>query len=1124
MELKDDKKSIKKSSPKNKNFSKIIEEIDRIILKNKSSSKKYNKKELDIDIEKISLKNKKGNTIYYLRKKSKNYPNIFDSKSSINKTISTQIKNTNKKQNKTINKEYNEKQSDFKKTDDKIDSKEFDTVISKIETELDKIQLQMDANDKKIILKNLIENTKSDDPNKRKLVGKTSNSDRKSHLFLKNKTLKNEQDKDINWVSIKSNELFEIKKKESKKIQPVKTTDKKQKIIKEWEVGKFKLKKLFFKQKKAPESKLVNLENKIPKKEKIDTTNHIEIKDTKFLDKKSIKSQENVKLDKSSLKNDSVTKPVKPLEEPNKSKPTLSSIKQGPNRKSDSGFYINISSDIKELGNEGIFFNEDDSDKTKHIEKKVSKSDKKSRFSLKNKLLKNNNIEVGNKILSPNDDLVEIKKQEDKKIRPVKIPEKKEKIIKEKDVDKSKIKRLLFKPKKVDEKKSKYLEQKIPEIEKITVKPIFNVEKISFGDETEQEEAKLIDKKITESQIKEKTDDKNIIKIKPEIQANKLVEEHLKNKSEIPSVEEEPIKKPDLDLYVNVAADNKISNEEHIFFNEEDSPKYGWSPQIIEKEKNKVPEDKISRDEIDFDQLGKVTNIEIPKVILSTASVKLAEFGFSENEWEEIDFYVLEEPFVYVEILRQKDTLDKCYFLVELNLNEEEENILAFIKDTLANLSIDAVELEKKGESEYLIDKLEQIISEYNVKINNESKEKIFYYIKKSSLELGKINPLMKDPNIEDISCDGCGVPVFLYHRTYGSLKSNIRFKDEDELSSFIFKLAQKCGKHISIAEPMLDATMPDGSRIQMTLSDEITAKGSTFTIRKFRSDPFSPTDLIEFNTMSSEMIAYMWIAVENGINTLFAGGTASGKTTTLNAIMLFIPRESKIVSIEETREINLPHPNWIPGVSRSGFGEVVADKVVGEIDTYDLMKAALRQRPEYIIVGEIRGKEAYVLFQAMATGHATYSTAHADSAQSLIHRLEGKPINIPRIMLQSLDLVCIHVITRVKNMRARRCKQIIEIIDIDPTTKEILTNEVFHWDPVEDKFIYSGKSYILERIRSEKDLTKEYMNQEISNRKKIIEWMNANNIRGFKDVANIVSKYAESPEELLNKIIKDDN
>ena len=503
--------------------------------------------------------------------------------------------------------------------------------------------------------------------------------------------------------------------------------------------------------------------------------------------------------------------------------------------------------------------------------------------------------------------------------------------------------------------------------------------------------------------------------------------------------------------------------------------------------------------------------------------MELTELGFSDEEWEELDFYSLHEPFAYVEILRDKESLDKCYFLVEVALTEEEENLLAFIKDTIKNLDIDTDDLDEKGSDEYLLDKLDLIYDEYNIKTSDESRKKIYYYIGKASLGLGKIDPLMKDPNIEDISCDGHNVPIFLYHRKYGSLKSNVSFEDDTELSSYIFKLAQKCGKHISIADPMLDATMPDGSRIQMTLSDEITAKGSTFTIRKFRSDPFSPPDLVEFNTMSSEMIAYMWLAVENGINTLFVGGTASGKTTALNALTLFIPCESKIVSIEETREINLPHPNWIPGVSRSGFGEVVADKMVGEIDTYDLMKAALRQRPEYILVGEIRGREAYVLFQAMATGHATYSTAHADSAQSLIHRLEGKPINIPRVMLQSLDIVCLHVITSVKNFRARRCKQIIEIIDIDPTTKEILTNEVFHWDPIDDKFTYSGKSYVLERIRAEKDMNREEMTKEVNNRRKIVEWMNKNNLRGFRDVSKLVTQYTESPEDTIKIIEKDD-
>ena len=495
-------------------------------------------------------------------------------------------------------------------------------------------------------------------------------------------------------------------------------------------------------------------------------------------------------------------------------------------------------------------------------------------------------------------------------------------------------------------------------------------------------------------------------------------------------------------------------------------------------------------------------------------------FGYSEGSYEELDFYPLHEPFAYVEIIREKDTLDKRYILVEVKLSEKESNLLNFIKETMNSFTLNTFELEESGERKYLINKIDQILEDYMIVIDEDLKQKIIYFLEKEFLGLNKLEVLMQDPNIEDISCDGSGVPIFLYHRRFGSLKGSIQFDDEEELSAFVVRLAQKCGKHISIAEPMLDATMPDGSRIQMTLSTEVTTKGSTFTIRKFKEDPFSPPDLIEFNTMSSEMIAYMWVAVENGINALIAGGTAAGKTSTLNALSLFIPRESKIVSIEETREINLPHPNWIPGVSRSGFGEVVGNKVIGEIDLYDLMKAALRQRPEYILVGEIRGREAYVLFQAMSTGHTTYSTVHADSAQSLIHRLEGKPINIPRIMLQALDIVCIQVISRIKNKRARRVKQIIEIIDIDPATKEILTNEVFRWDPVEDKFIYSGKSYILERVRAEKDKTREEMTNEIKNRAKLLEWMNKNNVREFKKVATLISQYFDNSEQVMKKIL----
>jgi len=493
------------------------------------------------------------------------------------------------------------------------------------------------------------------------------------------------------------------------------------------------------------------------------------------------------------------------------------------------------------------------------------------------------------------------------------------------------------------------------------------------------------------------------------------------------------------------------------------------------------------------------------------------------NTFEELDFYPVNPPYTFVKIVKDVNTLEKCYRLLEPILSEEEAKNLRILYEILMHeLDIELYEINTEEARTKLRKKIDEIIEEGGFQLKNDSKIKLIYYIERDTIGYGKIDGLMRDPNIEDISCDGPKIPIYLYHRKYGSLKTNIVFKDEEELSSFVIKLAQKCGKYISIAEPMLDGTLPDGSRVQATLGTEVTARGSTFTIRKFRADPFTPPDLIELGTMSPEMVAYFWLVVEHGLSAIFAGGTGAGKTTTLNAMALFIPREAKIVSIEETREINLPHPNWIPGVTRSGFGEIVADKMVGEIDMYDLLKAALRQRPEYIIVGEIRGREAYVLFQAMATGHTTYSTMHADSPQSLIHRLESKPMNVPRIMIQSLDFICFHSVVRMKNKRIRKITRLIEIIDIDPLTKEIITNEVFSWDPVTDTFRYSGRSYILEKIRSNLGISKDEIMKELNRRIKLVDWLIRKDRISFRESAQIIEEYRERPDELLERIDKD--
>jgi len=381
----------------------------------------------------------------------------------------------------------------------------------------------------------------------------------------------------------------------------------------------------------------------------------------------------------------------------------------------------------------------------------------------------------------------------------------------------------------------------------------------------------------------------------------------------------------------------------------------------------------------------------------------------------------------------------------------------------------------------------------------------------------------MIDTQVEDISCDGVGVPFYIYHRKYGSIPSNLKFDTAEELDSFVVWLAQRCGKHISVALPMLDATVPDGSRLQATLGTHVTKRGSSFTIRRFRENPFSPLDLVRFKTMSPEMTAYLWLAIENGQSMLICGGTASGKTTTLNAILLFIPPQMKIVSIEDTRELNLPHENWVPLLTRAGFGGRSAStgKAAGEIDMFDLLTAALRQRPQYLMVGEVRGPEAFVVFQAMATGKSAYTTFHADDVQAMVHRLENDPINLPRALVAALDIVLLQAQVKVGTDMTRRVKALIEVVGTDPESNELITNSAYTWNPADDAFNYSGHSYVYEKISLARNWTQKRMEQEVKRRLDIFEYMKRTNVQNYRDVAKIVSAYYKDPEGMI-KIVRE--
>ena len=474
-------------------------------------------------------------------------------------------------------------------------------------------------------------------------------------------------------------------------------------------------------------------------------------------------------------------------------------------------------------------------------------------------------------------------------------------------------------------------------------------------------------------------------------------------------------------------------------------------------------------------------------------------------------------------IIYDSDLKEYKYVVIEPKLTPEvqkiKDNLIYFFR---VGSDIDVFDKDEENKFKNLEISLDKIVKEKNLKIKGEAKDRVYYYVFQEFVGYGKIDILMHDPGIEDISCDGIGVPIFLFHKDFDSIRTNIKFDSIEKLDSFVIKLAQMCGKQISLYEPIVDGKLEDGSRLQTTLSKTIT-KYSTFTIRRFREDPLTPIDLIENNTMSIDMAAYFWMAIEKGTNILLCGGTAAGKTTALNALSLFLPSTFKIVSIEDTREINLPHENWIAGTTRTGFTSSDIVKTGKDIDMFDLIKVALRQRPRVIIVGEVRGKEAYTLFQAMTTGHLSYSTVHASDMHTLIQRLENKPIDLPRALLTSLDLIVFLNCVTIDGAPVRRITNVTEIIKLDPGTNRLVTITPFHWkSEVDDRFETNGGSKILDKIKIQYGWHYKRLYQELENRKIILRWMMKNNLRSYEDVGRIVSKYTKDPQVILKKVKED--
>jgi len=480
--------------------------------------------------------------------------------------------------------------------------------------------------------------------------------------------------------------------------------------------------------------------------------------------------------------------------------------------------------------------------------------------------------------------------------------------------------------------------------------------------------------------------------------------------------------------------------------------------------------------------------------------------------------YPIQEPYVYAAIIKDPETQKTRYEIIEPTLQKEEEKQLNDLKSFLMeeiDVNLKEIETKKKAE-DYLRKKTNEIIRKYRIKIAPEAVDKLAYYVIRDFVGYGKIDPLMKDHLIEDISADGVNIPIYVWHRMYESIPTNIIFKEESELDSFIVRMAYLSGKNISIASPILDASLPDGSRVQLTYGNEVTRRGSTFTIRRFRVDPLTISDLIALGTISSETAAYLWYVIENRASVLVAGGVASGKTTMLNCLSMFIKPEMKIVSVEDTQELNLPHENWIPSVVRLGFGH--EDKRNGSITLFDLLKAAVRQRPDYIIVGEVRGEEAYTLFQAMATGHLGMCTLHAESVEAAMNRLGSEPMNIPKPLVAMTNVVMVMSRTEVNGRPARRVNTTTEVLGYDAEKGNIKTEEISTWNPKFDKFSALKKSVLIERQIAKSGISEEDVKRELYRRQAVLDWMAHEGIRRHTEVANVIREYYANSERVFQK------
>jgi flagellar protein FlaI len=485
-------------------------------------------------------------------------------------------------------------------------------------------------------------------------------------------------------------------------------------------------------------------------------------------------------------------------------------------------------------------------------------------------------------------------------------------------------------------------------------------------------------------------------------------------------------------------------------------------------------------------------------------------------DYNVIHEYWVQEPHSKIKIVSSTDLGEGLYYFIEEEPLDDQKyatylKIINILSKEFRSPTDDHIDPK-----DYVFEQAELIAEKYRRSLGKftiEEWDLIFYYVVKDLVGYGPVQPIMEDPEIEDISCNGIGVPVFIWHRKFESIPTNITFNDNQFLNDFLVKLAHRSDKHISSAQPLLDAMLPEKHRLAATFMNEVSMKGSTFCIRKFREQPLSIVDLIDFGTLNARIAAYFWLILENKQSFMIVGGTGAGKTSMLNALLSLMSQNDKIVTVEEVPELSPPVSNWTQLNSRESFN--FGDGPDGSITLFDLIKVSLRYRPDYVIVGEVRGEEAYVLFQALATGHGGLCTMHADSIDRVVKRLTSPPMNVAEIYIPLMNIAL--YVQRVELPRkkgglsfGRRVRNISEIIEHNNYVN------IAEWNPTDDTFkINFNQSFLLKNISQKNGVSINVILNEIDKREEFINDIVKSGVKDQKLVAEkILSYYNEQKKK----------